>query len=105
MVKELGERTWEIINAIADCDRNINEVARRLYMHRTNVQYHINKVKRITWLDPVKFRDLCKLLDMVEVVRCKDCKHYDEDCEFCKFWDGVRHPEHFCGEGGRRTDG
>ena len=43
-------------------------------------------------------------VDAVEVVRCEKCQYYDEDGEFCKFWHGVRHPEHYCGEGERRTD-
>ena len=34
------------------------------------------------------------------VVRCKDCKHYEED--FCWRWGGVRDLEHFCSYGERR---
>lgn len=41
-------------------------------------------------------------VDAVEVVRCEKCHYYDEDGEFCKFWNGVRHPEHYCGEGERK---
>ena len=37
--------------------------------------------------------------DIVEVVRCKDCRYYNQDGEYCGFWGGVRHPEHYCGEG------
>lgn len=36
---------------------------------------------------------------MAEVVRCKECQHYDHDGDYCGFWGGCRHPEHFCGEG------
>jgi hypothetical protein len=43
-------------------------------------------------------------IDAVPVVRCKDCEWYDERADFCTFWDSTRHPEHFCGEGERRTD-
>ena len=39
------------------------------------------------------------------VVLCMHCEWYDEDGEFCKFWNGVRHPEHSCGEGERKADG
>lgn len=39
-----------------------------------------------------------------DLVRCKECKHYDKDGEFCKFWQGVRHPEHYCGEGERKDN-
>ena len=41
---------------------------------------------------------------MTSIVRCKDCKKYNADSEFCNFWHGVRHPEHYCGEG-ERSDG
>ena len=34
-----------------------------------------------------------------ELVRCEKCKHYDKGGEYCNFWRGVRHHEHFCGEG------
>lgn len=34
-----------------------------------------------------------------KVVRCNQCKSYDTECEYCCFWGGVRHPDHFCGEG------
>lgn len=41
----------------------------------------------------------------VPVVLCKECKWYDEEGEFCRFWHGCRHPEHFCGEGERKDNG
>lgn len=40
-----------------------------------------------------------------DLVRCKDCGWYDPECEKCNFWSGVRHPEHYCGEGEWRADG
>ncbi len=39
---------------------------------------------------------------MADLVRCKKCSHYDNDGEYCGFWGGCRHPEHFCDEGERR---
>lgn len=41
---------------------------------------------------------------MREIVRCKNCEWYDPDCEFCNFWENLRHPEHFCGEGERKDN-
>lgn len=32
-------------------------------------------------------------------VRCKDCRYYNDDGEYCGMWGEVRHPEHFCDEG------
>lgn len=43
-------------------------------------------------------------IDAVEVVRCEKCDYYDESGEYCKHWHGVRHPEHFCDDGERRTN-
>ena len=45
------------------------------------------------------------VVDAVEVVRCGKCKWYDPDSEYCQFWHGVRHPEHYCGEGERKDNG
>lgn len=42
-------------------------------------------------------------VDAEEVVRCEKCDYYDESGEYCKHWHGVRHPEHFCDDGERRT--
>ena len=32
-------------------------------------------------------------------VRCKECRYYKEDGEYCGMWGECRHPEHFCDEG------
>lgn len=37
--------------------------------------------------------------DVVPVVRCKKCRYYNPDGEYCGFWGACRHPEHYCGEG------
>lgn len=41
--------------------------------------------------------------DMVEVVRCKDCKHYDE--EFCHIHDGYIEDDDYCSYGARMDGG
>lgn len=38
-------------------------------------------------------------VDAVKVVRCKECRFYNNDGEYCGMWGEVRHPEHFCDEG------
>lgn len=38
-------------------------------------------------------------------VRCKDCRFYNDDGEYCGMWGEVRHPEHFCAEGEREDNG
>ena len=42
--------------------------------------------------------------DIAEVVRCKHCRYYDPTGDYCGCWGGVRHPEHFCGEGDREAN-
>ena len=34
-----------------------------------------------------------------DLVRCKDCRYYNADGEYCSFWGACRHPEHYCEEG------
>jgi hypothetical protein len=46
----------------------------------------------------------CMAVDAEPVVRCGKCKWYDPEGEFCKHWNGVRHPEHYCGDGERKKD-
>lgn len=50
-------------------------------------------------------------VDAVEVVRCKDCKHYHKsdaghpDCEWCKrLICGTIKPDFFCADGERRSE-
>ena len=45
--------------------------------------------------------------DVVPVVRCKDCKHWERDVIFQDGWCRGRHqpnPNWFCADGERRTD-
>ena len=53
----------------------------------------------------------CPTVDAVEVVRCKDCKHYKTDTDYCKEhhkgyceWDNtVKSQKHFCSYGEKRN--
>ena len=38
-------------------------------------------------------------------VWCKDCRHYNNDTEWCGMWGEGRHPEHSCAEGERKDNG
>ena len=64
----LTEVDKEIIVALAYCNMNESEVSRKLYMHRNTVVYHVDRVKRLTGLDPMNFFDLHKLVTMVKGV-------------------------------------
>lgn len=44
--------------------------------------------------------------DVVEVVRCKDCKHWTGiNCGYCEVWEHyISNQDYFCGSGERRAD-
>lgn len=52
-----------------------------------------------------------RLKNMVEVVRCKECRHWDTDWEthcgfhYCPMIDGLTDVDFFCADGERRDDG
>ena len=55
----------KILNTIATT-RNLNVAAKKLYMHRNSVVYHINKIKEETGLDarvPIELFQLLKGCD------------------------------------------
>lgn len=56
-------------------------------------------------------RDYESIADAVQVVRCKDCKHYREadpahpDCDWCnRMICGTIKPDFFCADGERRNE-
>ena len=62
----LDERDANIILALAEKRMNATEVSRAVFMHRNSVVYHIEKIKRITGLNPLDFYDLHRLLQMLK---------------------------------------
>ena len=42
--------------------------------------------------------------NVVEVVRCKDCKHFDNDMPYCTWHYTGSSPDDFCSYGERRTE-
>lgn len=34
-----------------------------------------------------------------ELIRCKNCKHYDEQCQQCEKIDGIIQPDFYCADG------
>ena len=72
----------------------------------TDSQLHLRMYKTVEMFKRhfpknTKYDVLC---EYAPIVRCKDCDWYDLECESCNFWGGVRHPEHFCGEGERKDN-
>lgn len=60
----MTEQHRKLILTYAKCDMNRSEAGRKLYMHVNTVDYHLKKIKKETGLDPKKFYDLIKLLEM-----------------------------------------
>lgn len=55
-----------IIRALAEFNMSTGKVADNLFYHRNTVVYHIERIKVQTGLNPKKFYDLCKLLEMIK---------------------------------------
>ena len=62
---ELSILDKEIILAFAKYDMKAYRVSKKIYVCRGTVTYHCKKIKEKTNLDPRKFYDLCKLLEIV----------------------------------------
>ena len=72
----------------------------------------LKKKQTVLWDEALGFSD-CVLIedinnaptvDAVEVVRCKDCKHYSP-WESCDVWHTDPNPEDFCGSGEKEDHG
>lgn len=63
--KRLDDFDKKIILTLADCNMQVSEVARQMFMHRNSIVYHINKIKRITGKNAQNFYDLCDLVQNV----------------------------------------
>lgn len=55
---------WEVIHGMADCNLNLSETARKMFRSRTGVEYHVMRIIEKTGLDPRKFYDLMKLIEI-----------------------------------------
>lgn len=62
----LDELDAQIIIKLADCGINTTEVSRQVFLNRSTVLYHINKIYDATDKNPKNVRDLCDLLPMAQ---------------------------------------
>ena len=60
----MAEFEIKVINTLAECDMSLNMTAKKLYVHRNTLTYHIEKIKQQTGLDARRFYDLCRLLEV-----------------------------------------
>lgn len=59
-----SDRMREVILALAECDMNIQRAARRIYLSRSCMDYHIRRIHEKTGLNPRRFYDLEQLVEM-----------------------------------------
>lgn len=63
---ELTPRQARIVLAMAESDMRYSKVGAVLHYHRNTIDYHITKIWEKTGLDPKKFYDLCKLVEIAK---------------------------------------
>lgn len=62
----LNDRRREIVLALAEHDLNALAVARAMYFSHNAVRYHCEQIHKKTGLNPRRFYDLVKLVEMVK---------------------------------------
>jgi sugar diacid utilization regulator len=66
-VKEyLTDVDVQVVLTFADNDMNATETGKKLFMYRTTVTYHLERVGAKTGLSPFKFYDLVKLVGILK---------------------------------------
>lgn len=61
----MNDKDKEVIKNLCDCNMNVTQTARVMFVHRNTVVYHIEKIREETNLDALRFYDLVKLREMV----------------------------------------
>ncbi len=56
----------DIILALAEYDMNVSMVARVTHYHRNTIAYRTGKIQKECGLNPLKFYDLIKLIEIVK---------------------------------------
>lgn len=59
--KNLDHETINTIKTVLDCNLNLAEASRRLYIHRNTLMYRLDKIKKLTNLDLRNFKDAMKV--------------------------------------------
>lgn len=67
----------EVILRLSENGLVVSETARKMFMHRNTVMYHIRKIRRETGKDPCDFYDMCYLLPKAKAVYAKKYKWED----------------------------
>lgn len=72
----------EIIKYMCEYDMNISQVARVMHYHRNTVVYNLERIKRKTGLDPVRFNDLVKLREGMNMSDVRMKELYENNIDF-----------------------
>ena len=62
----LDDTDRETILGMATHNLNVSEFARKSFCHRNTILYRLSRVRKKTGLDPTKFHDLCKLMELLK---------------------------------------
>lgn len=54
-----------IILCYAENDMNVSKAAEKMHYHRNTILYRFTKIHRKTGLNPQRFYDLCRLVEMI----------------------------------------
>lgn len=66
MAKDITDFDARVVLAFADNNMNATETGKKLFMYRTTVKYHLERVRAKTGLSPLKFYDLVKLVGILK---------------------------------------
>ena len=58
----------KVVLAFADSDMNISGTGRKLFLCRSTILWYLDAIKRDTGLDPRRFYELIKLVDIAKRV-------------------------------------
>ena len=70
----LDRTDYRIIRGMADNNMNVSAVARKMDYGPTTIQYHLNKIIRLTKKDPRRFYDLVWFINHMDGLKptCED---------------------------------
>ena len=79
----------DIILALADNQMSISKAARKLFMNRASVVYHVKLIKAITGKDPLNFYDLLELVQRVKGEKISENWLTEANAFLESFWQRV----------------
>ena len=78
MFKKLTDTDKDILISFAENNMSASETARKQYLHRNTIVYHLERVKSKTGLNPFNFYQLVQLMELAGVISLQ-CKHFKKE--------------------------